>query len=174
MKSTYRENPIRNFIRNPVLSVFIALILVFLTSYAFANTEPVASGMLEGDGTRFELTNSAYLNITLASSEPIRVALESVPETVSIHIGPIPDGTFATRTDITLSGFLPDTTYHKYEDDYHNHEEFTTDADGKYTYVQDITVSHLIFILPRKSTKFINSSGGDCASIGTWNSLTLT
>jgi parallel beta-helix repeat protein len=66
--------------------------------------------------------------------------------------------------------------YYKYEDDYHNLTPFTTDADGEYTYTQDLSMDHLVFIQPRESTKFIkdNSAGGDCWLIGTWDASSKT
>jgi parallel beta-helix repeat protein len=130
-------------------------------------------GRLEANGTQFELKNSSYLNITLDSSEPIKLVLESTPEMVTMHIE---SASSAASSQITMSGFLPSTTYHKYEDDYHNHTAFTTNAGGNYSCVQDISVPHLVFIQPRASTKFIidNETGGDCTSIGTWNAATKT
>jgi parallel beta-helix repeat protein len=76
-------------------------------------------------------------------------------------------------TQLTLGGLLPSTTYYKYEDDFHNLEAFTTDAAGTHIFAQDITKSHIIFILPGPSTYFItdDADGGDCLkqSIGTWD-----
>ncbi|MCE8425607.1 MAG: right-handed parallel beta-helix repeat-containing protein [Candidatus Methanoperedens sp.] len=128
-------------------------------------------GRLEANGTHFEIKNSSYLNVTLDSSEPINLTLESAPEMVTMHIE---TASGAASAKIILGGFLPQTTYHKYEDDYHNHTAFTTDANGNYSYTQHISNKHLIFIQPRPSTKFINdnATGGDCTSIGTWNSVT--
>ncbi len=82
----------------------------------------------------------------------------------------------ASSTQITLGGFVPQTTYHKYEDDYHNHTAFITDANGSYTYTQDLSDTHLVFIQPRPSTKFINdnATGGDCTSIGIWDAANKT
>ncbi|MHC4736325.1 MAG: right-handed parallel beta-helix repeat-containing protein, partial [Planctomycetota bacterium] len=128
---------------------------------------PQTAGRIEGSGTRFELADSDYLNITLNSSEPVHLMLESVPEMVVMNLeasGP------ATSTKITLNGFLSSTTYYKYEDNYHNSATFTADADGNYAYIQDLTEPHLVFIKPRPSTKFIP---GD-TSIGTWDSVSRT
>jgi len=129
--------------------------------------------MIEGTGTHFEVNNSEYLNIVLDSSETITLRLESVPEMVTMHIEPASD---ATSTQITISGFSPSATYYKYEDDYHNLVEFTTDGKGSYLWTQDLSQSHLVFIQPRKSTKFINdnATGGDCYLIGIWDSATKT
>ncbi len=131
------------------------------------------SGMLEANGTHFEIRNSSYLNITLDSSETIHLNLESAPEMVTMRIE---SAYGADSAQITIGGFAPLTTYHKYEDDYHNHTAFTTDANGSYTYTQDLSRKHLIFIQPRPSTRFINDnvSGGECTLIGTWNVVTKT
>ena len=125
---------------------------------------PPMPGMIEGNGTHFEINNSEYLNITLDSSEPVHLILESMPEMVEMHIEAASP---ATSTVITLSGFLPSTTYYKYEDNYHNLVTFTTDDNGNYIYTQDISTSHLVFIQPRASTRFIPSD----TEIGTWDSV---
>ena len=128
---------------------------------------PQTAGRIEGSGTHFELTDSDYLDMTLNSSSPVYLMLESVPEMVVMNLeasGP------ATSTKITLGGFLSSTTYYKYEDNFHNAATFTTDTDGSYAYIQDLSKGHLVFIKPRPSTKFIP---GD-TSIGTWDPANRT
>ena len=82
----------------------------------------------------------------------------------------------AIATTINIGGLLPNTTYYKYSDSYHNLTTFTTDEIGAHAYTQDIATPHIIFIQPHKSTKFIRSDslGGDCTSIGIWNATTQT
>ncbi len=109
-------------------------------------------GQLDSSGNHFELKDSSYLNITLDSSESINLTLESAPEMVTMYFE---SASGAVSTQITLSGFVPQTTYHKYEDQYHNHVVFTTDSSGNYTYTQDLSVPHIVFIQPRAITKFI-------------------
>ena len=125
-------------------------------------------GVLEGTGTHFELTGSEYLNIVLDSSEPIRLFLESVPEMITMHLE---SASGASSTQITLSGFIPQTEYHKYEDDYHNHVAFTTDVSGSYTFTQDLSAPHLLFIQPRPSTIFLSDAGWS-PPVGTWDPAT--
>jgi parallel beta-helix repeat protein len=163
------------------LSVIIFLLGLCLSPFAFAEMleenplppDNIMPGRVEGTGTHFEIINSDYLNITLDSTEPIKLTLESVPEMVTMHIESVSD---ATSTQITLSGFQPLTTYYKYEDDYHNEEVFTTDGNGSYTWTQDLSQQHLVFIQPRASTKFIkdDATGGDCYLIGIWDSVNKT
>jgi parallel beta-helix repeat protein len=127
-------------------------------------------GIIEGEGIHFEITDSAYLNITLDSSEVIKLRLESIPEMVTITIER-PSSTSASQTQITISGFKSLTTYYKFQDDYHKLTAFTTDENGQYSYFQDLSKSHFVFIQPRVSTKFIkdNATGGDCTLIGVWD-----
>ncbi len=49
-------------------------------------TVPQITGRIEGSGTRFELTDSDYLNVTLKSNEPVNLTLESVPEMVVMNL----------------------------------------------------------------------------------------
>jgi parallel beta-helix repeat protein len=117
--------------------------------------EPQIPWRIEGNGTHFELNNSDYLNVTLDSSEHIYLFLESVPEIVTMYVE---SASGTSSTTITLSGFIPLTTYHKYEDDYHNHTAFTTDANGNYTYIQDLSEPHIVFIQPKASTNVVLDS----------------
>ncbi|MHC4148541.1 MAG: right-handed parallel beta-helix repeat-containing protein, partial [Planctomycetota bacterium] len=136
-------------------------------SASIAPEPPEIPGTVEATGTYFEIVDSDYLNITLQSSEPVHLILESVPEMVIIDIEA---AEHATEAQITLSGFLPSTAYYKYEDSYHNGATFTTDASGGYTYTQDLSEPHLVFIQPRPSTIFLP---GD-TSIGVWDPCSRT
>lgn len=156
---------------------FLVIALLFLHHSSTVMAEEIPDsqlpGTLIGEGTHFELTDSEYLNVTVDSTEPVKLMLESIPEMVTILIESV---STATSTKITLSGLLPNTKYYKYEDDYHNPEKFITDANGRYTYVQDISVPHLVFIQANASTKVIldDATGGDCSTIGVWNTETKT
>lgn len=154
----------------------IAAILFFTLANAGTVLALGFPGILDGSGTHFEITDSMYLNITLDSSEPIKIMLESAPEMVTMHIEPISE---TPSTIITVSGFVPLTTYYKYEDDYHNLVEFTTDESGDYIYTQDLSKGHLIFIQSTPSTIYLSNTGwddgyGNDPGVGTWNPITLT
>jgi len=168
-------------LRDKILVVaFLLLCFIFLADIAnaegIANFPPVFEmpGTIEGIGTHFEITDSEYLNVSLESSEPIKLRMESIPEMIMMMIEPSVSSTISTQ--ITLSGFNPLTKYYKYEDDYHNLTEFITDENGSYSYFQDLSKPHFVFIQPRKGTKFIkdDATGGDCYLIGNWNSTTKT
>ena len=151
--------------------VLVAVLLGGLQA-AVAQDDPLP-GTVEGTGTYFEVTDSEYLNISLESSEPVILTLESVPEMVVLHLEAA-EG--ALSAQVTLTGFAPSTTYYKYEDDYHNLVTFTTDDTGGYAYAQDLATPHLVFIQPNPSTLFIrdDATGGDASSIGTWDPTTKT
>src|SRR3989344_2782811 len=158
---------------NKKTAVITSMIAVFLFWVPLNNVhgdEFQYVGTTKGEGTHFEITNSDYLNITLKSSEYIKVRMESVPNMVTMMLKPVASSV-ATRTTLTLSGFLPLTTYYLYKDSYQNLTEFTTDEYGSYSYPQDITIPHIVFLQPQKSTKFLRDdvTGGDCITIGTWN-----
>ena len=155
-----------------VLPVLFFLFL-FLPDFAFADT--IIPGTIEGEGSFFKITDSEYLNISLGSSEPVKVRIESIPNIIMLSLESVPP---VKSSEIILSGLSPLTTYYKYQDDFHNLEIFVSDENGNYTYSQDLTEPHFIFIQTQKSTKFIkdDSTGGDCTSIGDWdiNSKTCT
>ena len=131
-------------------------------------------GVAAGEDSHFQITDSDYLNITLDSSEIIRLRIESVPNVITMRLEPV--SASATSTQITMTGLAPDTAYFKYEDNYHNLTPITSDENGSFSYAQDLSRPHLVFIQPKKSTKFISNdaTGGDCATIGTWDPVTLT
>ncbi len=110
---------------------------------------------VEGNGTYFELTNSAYLNVTFTSSENVHIYLKSVPQAVSYCIEP---DCAATTTEITLTGFEASKTYYRYQGGYLQ-ENFTTDEYGSYIYTQDISTPHHVFIQEIESTIYIKYDG---------------
>ncbi len=136
-------------------------------------------GTLEGSGKHFEITDSNYLNISLDSTEDIDLGLESAPEMIILQLKASKTADCA-RFDI--SGLSPNTTYHKYEDDYQNYAPFATDENGAFSFKQDLSKDHIIFIQPRKSTKFIrdDTTGYDCegrngnSGIGNWDAFSKT
>jgi len=146
--------------------LLLATLLFLPVFYVAADT--IIPGTIEGEGNYFEITDSEYLNISLESSEPVKIRAESIPEIIMIGLESVSS---AKSTEISLSGLAPSTTYYKYQDDFHNLEIFVSDESGNYTYSQNLIESHFIFIQTRKSTKFIKDDpiGGDCTSIGDWD-----
>ncbi len=136
---------------------------------------PRMPATVQGTATHFSLTDSVYRNLMLDANVPITVFLQSVPEKITVHIAQSASST-ATTTHIILSGLDPNTIYHKYTDRYENHEVITTDSAGTYSFDQSLESPHLVWIQPKKSTKFIfdDAVGSDCISIGNWDSTTKT
>jgi parallel beta-helix repeat protein len=167
----YKDKININFIAITLL--FFLVNTIFILGEEGLATNPEIPGITSGSGSYFEVKNGDYLNISLNSSQNVEITLESIPEMVTMYIR---SGSGAMSTDIFLTGFMPLTTYYKYEDDYHNLVEFTTDENGNYDYIQDLSNPHLVFIQPRPSTKFISddATGGDCDYIGSWDSATKT
>jgi parallel beta-helix repeat protein len=150
------------------------LLSPFFVEKTFAQAEePLMPGQIQGQGTSFEIKDSQYLNISLQSNEEIKVVLQSLPNMISIILEPVSS---SSSSQMTVSGLAPLTNYYFYQDNLHNLIEFTSDEYGVYSYIQDISQPHIVFILQKRSTKFIsdNSIGGDCNSIGIWDSDTRT
>src|SRR3989344_4017861 len=162
---------INDYKYNPLLAAAIFT----LSGFLFIQTASAEGlpGTVEGVGSHFVITNSSYLNVTLDSSEMINLRMESVPEMVTLFIE---SSSSAIATQVIFTGFNPNTTYYKYEDNYHNLTAFIADSSGYYSYTQDLSQPHLVFIQPRTSTKFIKDdiTGGDCSSIGIWDFFTKT
>lgn len=130
-------------------------------------------GIIEGSGKHFEITDSEYLNIALNSSEDITAKIESAPEMIVIEVK---SSSSVDSANLIFSGFASGITYHKYEDNYHNYAPLIADENGSFSFTQDVSQNHIIFIQPRKSTKFIkdDATGGDCTNIGSWNASSKT
>lgn len=150
-----------------ILPVVMAVALAAAVP-AWSQTPSSSAGVVEGTGTHFEVTDSEYLNITLDSSELVTVSLTSVPDSITLSVEAA-EG--AAEAQLYWSGFEPDTEYHLYQDNFHNHFPFVTDASGGYTYVQDLTSPHLVIIQPDPSTIFLDSSGWS-KPVGTWDPAT--
>jgi len=141
-------------------------------SFAQVAEEPMMPGRIQGQGTSFEIKDSQYLNISLQSSEEIKVMLQSIPKMITIMIEPVSS---SSSSQIDISGLAASTNYFLYQDNFHNLTEFTSNEKGVYSFEQDISVPHFIFILSKRSTKFINDiDGGDCNSVGVWDTATRT
>ena len=140
------------------------------------NNGPVLNGVIEGTGSSFEVTNSDYLNVTLTSSTEITILLSSVSQLISMNISKPVTVPLPYEVTLTITGLLPLTVYFKYDDSYHNLDSITTDANGNYTWIQNLTEAHHIWIQPTRSTIFIcdDATGCGCPSVGTWDPLTKT
>jgi len=110
-------------------------------------------GRVEGTGTYFEIKDSEHLNITLKSTEEIRVVLESAPRMISMDIS---SSTDFISTNLTISGLEPNKTYYKYQDSYKNEAVFMSDENGSYSWSQDTTQPHHIWTQETKGTTFID------------------
>lgn len=113
------------------------------------------SGFHYSVGTYFEINDSPYLNITLLSTEVVRVLLRTGPQIVSFAIE---NNSSATSTTLTFRGLGANRTYSQYEDGYLI-DTFTTDLEGEYTFAQELLEAHHITIQERQSTIYIRSDG---------------
>ncbi|MCK4443805.1 MAG: hypothetical protein KAW09_04630, partial [Thermoplasmata archaeon] len=154
-----------------VVSVLLCALLM-TTAFALFGTNIVAAVQVEGRGHCFVVENSTYLDVSLCSSVEVNVTLESIPKVVSFLIE---TDTSDESTYITLGGFEPDKKYYRHEDGYLI-ESFVTDGNGNYSYTQDLSEEHHVFIQEESSTIYIynDSTGGQCSSIGTWDYPTAT
>jgi parallel beta-helix repeat protein len=128
---------------------------------------PSIPGHVEGKGNHFEIKNSDYLNISLESSEEISVILESIPKTISLNI----IESSSNSTILTLKGLEPNKTYFKYQDSYKEEAVFISDENGIYSWQQDLTEPHYIWIQEEKGTIFLTR---DCSKYGNWETSTQT
>jgi parallel beta-helix repeat protein len=127
-------------------------------------------GRIEGKGTHFEIKDSDYLNIILESEKEIEVFLESIPRMISLNIA---SSTEATTT-LTIRGLDPNKKYFKYEDTHKSETEFFTDENGNYSWLQDLTSLHYIWIQEEKGTISLSKPEDCTLNLGTWDETTRT
>jgi len=111
-------------------------------------------GRIQGTGTSFEITDSRYLNITLESSEEINLIMESIPKIVSLNVKAVQDNTDSVV--LSLGGLEPNKAYYKYQDSHKNEDVFVADDTGKFSWPQDLSTTHHIWIQEQKSTTYID------------------
>lgn len=129
---------------------------------------PLISGQVEKVGSYFEIKDSKYLNVILKSDEKIEVFLESVPKMISLNIKAVDN---ATSTILTIENLNSNKTYYKYGGSYRNEVVFVSDVNGNYSWKQDLTKPHHVWIQEEKSTIFLPE---DCSGYGIWNATTST
>ena len=130
--------------------------------------ESSIQGRIEGTGTYFEIKDSEYLNISLQSSEEINVVLESIPSMITLNTK---TSSFVSSSSLTFEGLETNKTYYKFEDSYKNGVVFGSDENGRYTWTQDLTQPHHIWIQEEKGTVFLPEY---CSSYGVWDETTST
>ncbi|MDI6856634.1 MAG: NosD domain-containing protein, partial [Candidatus Thermoplasmatota archaeon] len=131
--------------------------------------EPSIPGRIEKTGTYFEIRDSEYLNITLKSTEEIKIVLESIPRMISMDIEAAKDN--INSTELTIGGLKVNETYYKYQDSYKNETVFVSDGNGNYSWRQDLSQPHHIWIQEKRGTIFIPD---DCSKYGIWDEATRT
>lgn len=153
------------------LTTALGMVAVVLPVTA-QTTEIFTTGATLGTGTVFEITDSQYRNVVVESTAVVELSVRSVPNVIVIALQPSEAGT----TQLTISGLVPSRTYYWYQDDLTQPIVFQATPEGVYQYTQDVTRPHVIFIQERKSTLFIADApnGGNCAAIGTWDTVTKT
>ncbi|MDO8634550.1 MAG: NosD domain-containing protein [archaeon] len=114
--------------------------------------------------------------VSISSSESMSIVLPSFWGSPEFYVEP---SSGAKSSPVKFSGLLPNTKYYFYIDDYHSRKDVVTDGAGEFSYAQDLTGFHNVWLQTRPSTIFIDASlpgGGDCEGrgVGRWDSGTRT
>lgn len=142
-----------------MISILFILLLVGMLAFTFnimprkAVAEDTPSfDVLDEVGTYFELPR---FNVYVATDSTVHIYLRACSsEMISYFIENASD---ASSTQITFGYLKPCTTYYLYEDSYVNETAFMTDDNGSYTYTQDLSTLHAVFIQPVHSTVYVNT-----------------
>jgi hypothetical protein len=154
----------------------IVIALCAVPALAQSPPEFAPRGAVSGFGVHFQVTDSDWLDVTLDSTVPIRLELNSIPTSIHIRIAANPGG---ASTEITLGGLQPNTGYWRYDDASPSGALFTSDSSGRYTFTHDLATARWIRIQAGKSTYVVSDdgvggTGFSCAQIGVWNGATKT
>lgn len=141
--------------KKKIINKILMLLAVGLFFAGPALAQNIMSGQINGSGTYFEIKDSDYLNITLESTEEIKVILESIPRMISMDISSSTDD---FSTVLTIKGLEPNKTYYKYQNSYKNEAVFISDENGIYTWTQDLTQPHHVWIQEIEGTTFISEN----------------
>jgi parallel beta-helix repeat protein len=124
--------------------IIVAPHLVFAVEHGNPLSQrPVTPGVVRGDGTSFAISDSSYLNITLTSTENVKVFLKSVPKIISLNV--VLGDSKITFAELVISGLEPNKNYYIYQDSYKNKAVFVSDEQGNYTWTQDLGEPHHIW-----------------------------
>ena len=118
-------------------------------------------------------------SITVTSQNEVNLDISAADE----YFVDLTVSSAATNASLTVQGLRPSTVYYVYLDDFSNLTKYTTTEDGSlsltFTLVEALpelpNLRHVI-IQDEPSTLFLrdDATGGDCASIGSWDAATKT
>ncbi len=125
--------------RKLLYAIFIAIgLFIFPSAFVKAGDgaaagEPAANLLFSperaaGSGKFFEIKDSQYLNVTLESSEEIRLILESIPKIVSLNVWAASNN--INSVVLTIKGLASNKAYFKYQDSYKNEAVFISNENG--------------------------------------------
>jgi len=113
------------------------------------------------DGTLVSYTDpESGRTFTLETADPGQKSLSGTVDGDTLnpeYIEMIFEDAAVTSTTATITGLNPSTVYHLYTDNYSNHQAITTDATGTYSFTQDTSGLHYVWIQDNKSTLFIST-----------------
>ncbi len=163
----------------PLVIVILALVFLIVGPTALVTqplTEPGEATFQEQarappfeTGTFFETNISADRNVAVTSNEPLTMKLGAAMDAVDMMIE-----SQTSPVTLSITGLLPDMTYYHYTGNFHIISQFMTDSSGSYSWSQELDGLTHVWMQTHPSTKYLNSTGGDCSSFGTWNASTLT
>jgi hypothetical protein len=175
-RSGYIVPALRACSRRALSNMAAAIVVVLCTASATAQSLPALAprGAVAGFGTHFTVTNSDWLNVTVDSTLPIQLTVNSIPTRIEMNIGA---NTAAGSVEITVGGLLANTIYWRYDGASASGVPISSDASGRYTFSQNLSAARLIRIQPAPSTYVVQDDGiggGHCPLIGAWSQAAKT
>jgi len=129
-----------------IIVLFLVVILSIVPCLVLAvppSLNKVTPGVVQGTGVHFQVENSNYLNVSLASNKEVDVSLESALEIINLVVKS--SNGSDSLAELSLQGLLPGKIYYKYQDNYEDVVTFICDESGVYSWQQDISAGHHIW-----------------------------
>lgn len=124
-------------------------------SWAGGMLGPAIPGSVEGRGMVFQVTDSAYRNVTLSSTAAIDLYMVSASGCVEVLIGKKDE---AAEASITIAGLEPAKSYFSYLDGLENKQIIAADASGSISLTLDLSEAHRVLVKESPSTYFLSDA----------------
>ena len=147
--------------------------------------DPLVDSMAVTEGTSLSYTDpESGVTLTLETSNTGKKTLTASADPVTKVVTQVDmsfeAGSTASAT-VTIKGLAASTEYHLYKDSYLDHTPFVSDALGAYTFTQDTSSNHYVWVQDQPGTisiKDAGANGAPCAigptNSGTWDVASST
>ena len=166
MKDLTNDLGLNNFLTIPAFIVVAAVLLPIFVGgiYSRAEASAIDINTLETRFAKeFQFENSKYPDLTLKTSDWVELSFYSQDDFISYQV--MGESNSSPLT-FTVEGLAPYKTFNLYQGSFLNSSQVTTDDSGSFSYSQDVSAPHNVWIHPSGGTTIIDQDttlGSDLA-----------